>query len=452
MKIKFLGASGFVTGSCYLLTDDSGHGVMVDMGMFQGLDKIKDLNLTLPDVDYSNLDGVILTHAHLDHCGRLPLLAKTGFIGKIYMTQATSVLTELALLDSAKIASEDRKETPLFTSFEVEEILKNIQIVDYGQGFKIGNFDVVFRDAGHILGSASIEVKNQGSRDSVEKITFSGDLGNTPEDLLKPTELIKDAEVVVMESTYGDRIHSNENASQVLTEEINSIEESGGVLLIPAFSVERSQEILHTMDHLKRQGKIQKQTNVFLDSPLAIKATQVYREFRNLYSKELAEHSENDDPFDFPGLVPVESVKESRMIHGMEGSKVIIAGSGMMTGGRILDHAGFYLPLISTRLLIVGYQAEGTLGRYILDGAKSVRIYGQRVEINASIRKSSGMSAHADQPRLIKWLGNIEGVKKVFLTHGDDIARQVLARLIEDRFIDIEDVFLPILNEEKNLG
>ncbi len=441
-----MGAAGTVTGSSFLLTANNGKSILVDMGMFQGMDETTQLNFAELKFDPRKLSGVILTHAHLDHCGRLPLLTMNGFGGKIYMTPATRSLYELTLLDAAKIGREGHSSHPiLYAEKDVHRVLFNSEMVEYHENFSIENFDIRLLDAGHILGSASAEVKVDG-----KKIAFSGDLGNTPEDLLAPTENITDADYVLMESTYGDRLHAKEDPEQVLMEEINAVEENSGALLIPAFSIERSQEILHIIDHLKRDKKVKDETRVYLDSPMAIKVTNIYKKYKQLYSPELKEHSKTDDPFTFNGLDFVEDSKDSDKIHNFDGPKVIIAGSGMMHGGRIMNHAIRYLPLTTTHLLIVGFQGQGTTGRKILDGATEVRIYDQNVPVHAKVRKSSGMSAHADQPKLLNWIRKVKGVKQLFLIHGEDEARQILSGKINAE-IGLSNITLPKLYEEADL-
>lgn len=317
-------------------------------------------------------------------------------------------------------------------------------VVDYHAPFEIGGYGITMYDAGHILGSASVVING------AQKMVFSGDLGNSPEELLHATEKIAAADVVVMESTYGDRTHHVEDTDAMLLNEINAIEKNGGVLLIPAFSIERTQEILHKIDHLKRANKVLAKTPVYLDSPMAIKTTSVYKEFRNLYSPELVDHVKKDDPFDFPGLSLVESVEESKAILGVYGAKVIIAGSGMMSGGRIMYHALEYLSYRSSRLFIVGYQGEGTLGRDILDGARVVTIKGRKVQVNATVTHSSGMSAHADQPRLLNWFNSIESVKRLILTHGEDGPRTHLKQKINEDKTSLT-IDTPHLNETISL-
>ncbi len=454
-QIKFLGAAGMVTGSSYWLEDHDSHGILIDLGMFQGMEEQRKLNNESLAFEAKNLEAMILTHAHLDHCGRMPLLVEAGFSGPIFMTEATRQLLELSLYDAAKVAKEndERRQTQeaLYTEEEVEKLLTHCRIVAYDRPFTVGSFEITMRDAGHILGSASIEVKWRMRNGELRKMVFSGDLGNTPQDLIRPTEMIDEANVVIMESTYGDRTHSNEDPLKVIQGEINAIEESGGTLLVPAFSLERTQEILHRIDHLKKSKKVKDETPVFLDSPMAIKATMIFKHFAELYNQELADHARLDDPFDFPGLILVEKGGESAKIKDIDRPKVIIAGSGMMSGGRIMRHAIDFLPLPTTRLLQVGFQAQGTVGRQIQDGAKKVKIYDQEVEVKASIREVTSMSAHADQPRLMNWLSKIKGVTKVFLTHGEELPRLVLAEKIRNE-LGIADVVLPEMNQTVELG
>lgn len=453
-KIKFLGAAGTVTGSSYWLMDANDKGILIDLGMFQGVEEPRTFNNETIYFKANELIGVILTHAHLDHCGRLPLLVQAGYSGPIYMTEATRQLLELSLLDSAKVAKENEQRRgerkALYNEEEVEKLMLLCRIVHYDKSFTIGNFEITMRDAGHILGSASVEVLDKRDGFGPKKIVFSGDLGNTPQDLIRPTEPIGEADLVVMESTYGDRTHTGEEATKVLQEEIGAVEANGGTLLIPAFSLERTQEILHRIDHLKKNKLVRDETLVFLDSPMAIKATMIFKHFPELYNEELAGHAKTDDPFDFPGLVLVEKGAESAKIHEIDRAKVIIAGSGMMAGGRILHHAIDFLPLETTRLLQVGFQAVGTIGRKIQEGEKRVRIYDTEVEVKANIRNVSTMSAHADQPRLMRWLSQIKGVKRVFLTHGEELPRLVLSEKIKND-LGVSEVVLPKMNQVVSL-
>lgn len=437
--IKFLGASGTVTGSCYLVTSDSGTQVMIDCGMFQGSHDLTKLNYETIDIDISKLDGIILTHAHLDHSGRLPLLVKNGYKGPIYATEATIDLANLVLLDTAKISQENRERSPLYTETDAEFTVHAMKPVAYHQKFNIKDIKIIFRDAGHIMGSSSIELFIQE-----KKAVFSGDLGNYPEDLLAPTEMIDSADTVVMEATYGDRTHSPQDIKQILTNEISAVERTNGTLLIPAFSIERTQELLHILDHLKRNKSIMADTSVYLDSPMAIKSTEIYKKYRTLYSKELREHSTNDDPFDFPNLHLVTHASESRKIWEAAGAKVIIAGSGMLNGGRIVKHLQNYLPMPTTRLLFVGFQAQDTLGSRLISAPKIIKIHRESVEVRATINKCSSLSAHADQPKLLYWLKAMRGVNQIFLVHAEDKSREVFAKLING-------AIMPKLHEVRNL-
>src|SRR5258706_4776842 len=441
MKIEFLGAAGMVTGSSYLITGQNGSKILVDLGMFQETEEITNFNFESLSFDVSQLSGVLLTHAHLDHCGRLPLLAKAGYSGKVYMTSATKDITTLSLIDAANTAKEEKHNSALFTIDDVEKIVGNIIPVNYDEEFSVGNYSVMYHDAGHILGSASIELIE---KDSKKTVILSGDLGNTPEDLIAPTEFFTNADTVIMESTYGDGPRPVEDVMGIIQSEINIIEKSGGVLLIPAFSIERSQEILHRIGLLKTQNKILNSTPVFLDSPMAIKVMEIFEKYPNLYNKEM---SHEKHPFDFEKLTLTSSVEESKSIMEVSNPKLIIARSGMLSGGRILHHLSHYISIPSTRLLLVGYQAVGTLGRKILEGTKQIEIYKHSYSVNATITKISTLSSHADQPKLLNWLSKIKGIKKVFLTHGEDMQRNTLSEEIKKQ-LSIQNVFLPKKGEE----
>ncbi len=372
------------------------------------------------------------------------------------MTRATKMLSGLVLMDSAKIAEEDAAKHSaehfieqnsgqeiLYTRADVEKLFGQIAEVEYDIEFSIGEFKVNFIDAGHILGSASIEISDSTGK----RVVFSGDLGNTPEDMIRPTEKIAKADCVVMESTYGDRLHTEEDPNLVLQEEINEIERTNGVLLIPSFSIERAQELLHRINHLKNNNQIKPGTKVFLDSPMAIRATEIFRRSPELYNRELTKDLKTDDPFSFPGLTMTLSANDSKQIILSPNPKVIISGSGMMHGGRILHHAMNYLSDNKTRVLIVGYQALGTLGRRLMDGEKRVMIYNQEVNAGANVRVIEVMSCHADQKKLLRWLEVIKGVKKVFLTHGENEARRILAEKIRIE-LKINEVVIPKLGEK----
>jgi metallo-beta-lactamase family protein len=445
MKIKFLGASGQVTGSSYLITGNNGQQLLLDMGMFQGSTQVHELNYAPLQFKPENLLAVLLTHAHLDHCGRLPLLTKNGYKGDIYMTQPTKEITEISLFDTAHINEEDEV-MPLFTKEDVENVINLFKTVNYDQKFNIGSFEVIYKDAGHIIGSASIEIIDNSSGEPLS-ITFSGDLGNTPEDLIKPTEYISNSNIAVIETTYGDRIHPKEDVDSLLTNEVNSIEKNDGTLLIPSFSIERSQEIVHRLGHLKRIGKIRKETQIFFDSPMGEKVTQVFEENKSYLNPEITQDINSFDPFHFPGISYTRNSHESKSISEIKGAKVIIAGSGMMSGGRILNHAITFLPMSSTRLLFVGYQAEHTIGRRILEGDRDINIEKVNINIKATVSEIHSLSSHADQPRLLKWLKSINGLNQLFLTHGDEAVRQIFAEKVKNE-LNLLNIYIPNLNDE----
>jgi len=442
MNLQFFGAAGMVTGSNYLLSDENAHGILIDMGMFQGSEELEELNREPLNFDPRNIHSVFVTHAHLDHVGRLPILLKHGFSGKLYMTEPTKEIAQVVLIDAAKIMQHDEEKPILYTEENVLDLIKIAQVVSYGEPVDLGTTVTVFRDAGHILGSASLEIKNK--KDG-KIYAFSGDLGNSPEDLVRPMEFIAKADVAILESTYGDREHPKEDPKKILQNEINAIEGTGGALLIPSFSVERTQALLHRIAHFKKEGLIKKETPVYLDSPMGEKVTEIYKAFPGLYNSELLNDSKSGNPFSFEELHIISDHKASVGIHTVSGPKIILAGSGMMNGGRILEHALFYLPLETTRLLIVGFQAENTIGRKIEDGAREVAIYGENVKIKATVTAIHSMSAHADRPKLVSWLKQINGIKKVFLVHGEDGPRTALAK--EIKVPGVNDVFLPRIGD-----
>jgi metallo-beta-lactamase family protein len=443
VKIKFLGAASVVTGSCYFLSGEK-TGVMVDFGMFQGKLEDTGLNVIKPDMDFDLLTAVILTHAHLDHCGRLPLLLRYGFRGPVFMTEATKALVELVLYDSAKLAKEEETKVVLYTDEDVEKILKQVHLVEYGKPFMVGEFEVTLLDAGHILGSATVLIEEKSSG---KLVSFSGDLGNTPEPLLAPTHWVNKADVAVVESTYGDEIHEPRDETEELAKIVEQAEREKGTVIIPSFSLQRSQEILYIFDQLKKMGKMAEETPVFLDSPMAIRATEVFRDFPELYSRKLQTQVKTDDPFDFPSLVLCDTIEKSRQIKNLIGAKVIVAGSGMMTGGRVLHHVISFLGDPKTQLVFVGYQADGTMGRQIKDGADNVNVWGNIVTVKAQIKEIKTMSSHADQVQILTWLGKMKGLSRVILAHGEELPRLVLAEKVRQDLPGIK-VDLPMLNDE----
>jgi len=433
MNIKFLGASGTVTGSSYLLNSDSVQ-VMVDFGMFQGVSEVEELNRRPLDFNPAQVEALFLTHAHLDHCGRIPVLVRHGFRGKIYATESTIALTEVILKDSAKIARYDNSANPLYGDKDVDKTLQLFEKVSYDQAFSFKDLDVIYKNAGHILGSASIVFTNQSKR-----LVFSGDLGNYPDILVPSTDFVDSATTVVMESTYGGRTHPDSDPRQELKEQLLWAQKSGGTLLVPSFAVHKTQVLLHLISSLKEKGDISRDMPVFLDSPMATTATYIYKDRRDLLNK--------GTKLDFPGLVITTKNSQSRKIARQQGPKIIIAGSGMMTGGRILGHAKRYLTQNNVRLLFVGYQADETLGREILDGETYVEIDDSEFDIKAGIEHIETLSSHADEPKLINWLSQITGVENVILTHGENESRTKLLQKIKQT-LHLEKVHMPSLGDE----
>jgi metallo-beta-lactamase family protein len=434
--LECLGAAGEVTGSAYLLTGADGGQILIDKGVVQGQEKKKTDNHHELDFDPKSIKAVILTHAHLDHSGEIPRLIKNGYKGDIFMTQPTADLTTLILKDQIRVLQQ-RGETPFYSPGDLIQTLRQIKTVLYDQPFTAGDFTVTLRDAHHILGSASVElIENSSHR---PKIVFSGDIGNGS----RPN--IKDADIVIMESTYGDRNHPSDDPRDVINNEIHQIEkQKKGALLIPAFSIDRTQGILRIIRELKKSGKIDKKTPVFLDSPMGLGATYIYERHLNGFLKD-TDGGQYKHPFSFDGLVTTDYAEANEGKSKHHRAKVIIAGSGMMEGGRIRDKAKKYLPDEYSRILFVGYLAEGTLGRKILEGAKEVQIDDWLVSVNASVNATGSLSSHADQNGLIDWLnclnhdhGHARGARQVYLVHGGESQRQTLADRIDGEFgIDV---------------
>jgi len=434
MELKFLGAAGTVTGSSYLLTVDKTK-VLIDFGMFQGTSAEEELNTRQFGFNPKEVDALFLTHAHLDHCGRIPLLVKNGFSGAIYATNATRDLAEIVMFDSAKIAEYENFDNPLYTESDVVNTLSLLKSVSYHEQLVYRNILVEYFNAGHILGSASIKITNKASGKS---IIFSGDIGSYPDLLVPNTEFIDRGTWVVMESTYGGKVHPASDPKVELARYLVEADKGKRTLLIPAFAIQKTQILLDMISALKRQGIVSANLPVFLDSPMAFDVTKVYTE----HKEEL-----NSSKFSFPGLSFTVKGSQSKKIYKQKGAKVIIAGSGMMSGGRILSHAKKYLDQKRTMLLFVGYQAVETLGREIKEGSERVYIDEKEIFVNAQINAMETLSSHADEPRLINWLSSIKGVETVFLTHGEDVARIPLASNIR-RETEVRDVKLPGLDEE----
>lgn len=419
MKINFYGAAGEVTGSCTLVQSGNTR-VLVDCGAFQGGRRERMRNNKKFPFNPKKIDAVVLTHAHYDHCGRIPKLITYGFKGPIFTTLATKHLMRIVLEDSLKIMEYDYKDhgiLPYFTESHLKQALSQVETLDYNQkvNFK-GGGSLTLKDAGHILGSASVKL-NIGGR----VVVFSGDLGNPGAPIVKDTDMPKEADVVVMESTYAMREHEphDKRVSKLEQALVNTYEQKG-VLLIPAFAIERTQEILWELHKLSDKHKLP-DMKFFLDSPMAIKVTKDFKHHPEVYDKQALEaYNMHHDFLSFPNLVLTPSVDESKAINREPAPKVIIAGSGMMDGGRILHHLKRYISHNNTTILVVGYQAKNTLGRKILSGEKSIKIGRRFIPVHAKLIKADSYSAHADYRQLVEWLKSIKTLPKaVFLNHGE---------------------------------
>ncbi len=435
MKLTFYGGTGEATGANYVL-ESGGTKIMVDCGLHQGGHYAERQNFEPFSYDPSSITAVFVTHSHLDHIGRLPSLVKAGFAGTIYSTGATKDFAELMLLDSEHLLmkeSEREGKMPLYTNDDIAATRRRWEGVPYHHPVTVGPFRAELYDAGHILGSAIVKITV--TEDGGEKtIVFSGDLGNSPAPIVKPTEMIDAADYCVVESTYGDRVHEHvDDRKEELERVIEATVKAGGTLMIPTFAMERTQELLYHLHQLFEDGRIPR-VPVFIDSPLAIKLTAVYKKHESYFNHETREIAgAGDDILNFPGLRLTLTTEQSKEINDVRPPKVVIAGSGMSNGGRILHHEARYLSDPASTILFVGYQARGSLGRLILEGAHEVKIFGETVPVRCRVANIPGYSAHADQPRLLRWVGNMrQSLKKVFIVQGDPPSSDALLRKIVD--------------------
>lgn len=434
MKLTFFGAAQEVTGSSFLLESENTK-ILVDCGLFQGAHYVDDRNMELCPYDPKKIDAIVVTHAHLDHTGRLPCLYKHGFRGDIFSTQATKDFAEQLLIDAEHLIKVDLANKGLPPLYDINDINATMRLwkkKSYHEKFTIKDFEVEFYDAGHILGSAFVRISNNG-----KTIVFSGDLGNVPAPLVKDTETIPQADYVVMESTYGNRTHENLiYRKDILENLIEDTVKTKGALIIPAFAMERTQELLYELEDLVENGRIPP-VPIFVDSPLAIKLTTIYKKYSqdpDYFDAEALKLLQSGNViFDFPRLTLTLTPEQSKAINDVKLPKIIIAGSGMSNGGRILHHERRYLPDLNNTILFIGYQAQGTRGRQIQNKSKTVKIFKEEVPVNCKIKSISGYSAHADQPLLLKWLSPTKNyAKKVFLVHGDIEQMTALKGVIQD--------------------
>ena len=446
IRLKFLGAAQNVTGSRYCI-EVNGTNFLVDCGLYQERE-FSSRNWEPFVVSPGDIDAVLLTHAHLDHCGLIPKLVREGFRSRIYGTAATCDIAEIMLLDSAKLQEEDAEfkrrrheregrrghypEVPLYTTDDAKASLPLFSSVRYEQPVELGDgISATFYDAGHVLGASMIKVSiNQSGKERT--ILFSGDVGRWDRPILRDPTLFDEADYVVVESTYGDRLHEpTQDIGNHLAEVVNETLKTGGNIVIPSFTLERAQEILYHLNLLVNERRIPR-TMVFLDSPMAVNITDIFERHPDLYDEEMTKLVNlNKSPFDLPGLKMVRTVDESKAINYIRGSAIIIAGSGMCTGGRIKHHLVTNISRPESTILFVGYQAIGTLGREIVDGAKKVRILGQHYPVRSRVAQIHGFSAHADRDDLFRWLSALKRApKQVFVTHGEpDVAKGFSALL-----------------------
>lgn len=435
-KVTFYSGVGSVTGANFLLESKEGTRILIDCGLVQGERVAMEENHQPFAYDYSTIDALIITHAHLDHVGRIPKLVKEGFTGVIYSTPETRQLAELVLTDAVSIlAMEARQEgiDPLYEAEDVQAVFSNWKTVPYHEAFLVKNdLSIRFKDAGHILGSAMIEVTVAGST----KILFTGDLGNSPAPLLRDSESVGEVDYLIIESVYGDRNHeSRDQRTRVLEKAVKDTISRGGTLVIPAFSIDRTQVLLYEFNNLVEQGRIPS-IPVFVDSPMAIGATDIYRSNTHLFNDRVRQQMEKgDDIFRFPRLQYTVSNNESRDIERMKGAKIILAGSGMSVGGRVIAHEEKYLPDPTSTILLVGYQSVGSLGRKLVDGAKKVSIHGREIKVKAHIETLFGYSAHRDSDHLVEFVATADDkLKRIFVVMGEPGASMHLAQRLHDEF------------------
>ncbi len=432
MQLQFCGANREVTGSCHLLTIKNKR-FLIDCGMFQGSDFNEGKNFEDFPFDPKSIDALLVTHAHHDHVGRIPKLVKQGFSGPIYATKATTELTPLIWEDSFSIMSYDHEKFDYPLLFEHEDIAASQALfkgVEYGDVIDLGGgVTAVWKDAGHIFGSAFIEINALGTR-----IGFSGDIGNDGVPILKETEALGPVDILLCESTYGDRLHEPiESRRNIILNAIKRGVARGGTIMVPAFSLERTQELLYELNTLAEYDHTLPHIPIFVDSPLAIDATRVFTKYHQYYDADAEEkYFSGDDFFAFPNLQFTYTKLESQKLNRMPGAKMVIAGAGMMNGGRIQHHALRYLPDPHSTILFVGYQAKGTPGRRILDGDRTVTLLKQDIRVECAVEYVSTLSGHGDQAKLQRWVnGSKQSLEKIFCVHGEEQASLTFADLIQ---------------------
>ena len=459
MRISFCGAARTVTGSCFLL-DNGGSHVLVDCGMFQGSKEIRERNDNPFPFNPADIDAVLLTHAHIDHCGLLPRLCNEGFKGPIFTTSATKELAGIMLPDSGHIQElesewRNRKRVragektlpPLYTAADALRCLNQFEAINYSEQFDLGELKVCFYDAGHILGSAFIDVTAADDDGTPFTIRFSGDLGQKMQPIIKDPVTGGSPDFIVLESTYGNRLHEERAARlELLAAAIKNVAARGGKLVIPSFAVGRTQDLLYHIKTLYMNNKVPR-IPVFIDSPMAVSATEIFRDHPECYDRETREIlSMNESPFDFDELHMVRAVEDSKALNAMEGTAIIISASGMCEAGRILHHLKHNLWRSDAMVLFVGFQAEGTLGRRLQSGDRAVRVFNEDIVVKAAIKSIDSFSAHADASGLVEWVQSTETKPKaVFLVHGEEESINSLSSRIEEQIGT--ECLAPLLDE-----
>lgn len=452
MRLTFLGATGTVTGSKYLLSAN-GKNFLVDCGLFQGYKELRLRNWNPLPISPKLIDAVILTHAHIDHSGYLPMLVKNGFTGKIYCSPATFDLCNILLPDSGYLQEEEAKfinlqgyskhkpALPLYTKEDAENSLKQFYPVDFGKSYKLAE-ELTFElhHAGHILGASFVSIYHEDL-----KLLFSGDLGRPHDPIMKTPAIMQEADYLILESTYGNRMHDRTNPMEELSEIINKTIKESGSILIPAFAVGRAQLLLYYMHQLKQENKIPS-IPVFLDSPMAVSATELFCQYANEHRLSRAHAIAVCQ-----NVIYTQTFEESQAIYQHKGPKIIISASGMASGGRVLQHLQTLLPDSKNSIIFAGFQAGGTRGDRLVRGEKTIKIYGEMIPVNASIYSLGNLSAHADSIEILEWLkGFIHSPRKVFLVHGEVQAAEALKNKIEKELG--WECIIPVYKQEEILN